>query len=281
MSRILVTGADGQLGNEIRILSNNFSEHEIIYSDVADLDLTQKDQVYGRIKIEKPDILVNCAAYTAVDKAESEPELAYSVNAKALEILGEITSDQKIFMVHISTDFVFDGTKSTPYTEVDTTNPLGVYGKTKLDGEIFLQKNNPEACIFRTSWLYSSFGKNFVKTMIQLGKTKPELGVIFDQIGTPTYARDLAGVLFQSFSKRPRGLYHYSQEGVASWYDFATQIMGLKGLSVKVKPIETHEYPTPAKRPHYSVLNKKKIKADLGISIAHWKESLENCLRLL
>jgi dTDP-4-dehydrorhamnose reductase len=281
MPKILVTGADGQLGNEIQSLAVKFPNYEMIYTDLPNLDITDKSNLYKNLEDIQPSIILNCSAYTAVDKAESEPELAHRVNALALKNLGEISQIKNIYLVHISTDFVFDGEKSSPYTEEDTTNPLGIYGKSKLEGEKILLSMKPESWVIRTSWLYSSYGKNFVKTMIQLGKSKPELGVIFDQVGTPTYAKDLAYVILNSLPIRPNGIYHFSGEGVASWYDFARKILKIKGIETNVKPIETSEYPTPAKRPRFSVLNKKKIKSDLQIEIPHWEDSLETCLQSL
>lgn len=281
--KVLVTGYKGQLGSELKELSCK-SNNEFIFTDVDELDITELSSADKFLKNSPVDYIINCAAYTAVDKAENDYETAYKVNALAPKNLAVLSSEKNIRLIHISTDFVFDGRKSLPYKEDDTENPLSVYGKTKLDGEKEIFSNTNSAVIIRTSWLYSTYGNNFVKTMIRLGKERKELGVIFDQTGTPTYARDLAGVILNiidngDFSKNQ--LYHYSNEGVASWYDFAKSVMDMAGLGAVVKPIETSQYPTPAKRPHYSVLNKSKIKNHFNIVIPHWMDSLSMCINSL
>jgi dTDP-4-dehydrorhamnose reductase len=220
-----------------------------------------------------------------VDKAESQKELADKINHLAVKYLAQISKEQNIKLIHVSTDYVFDGTNFRPYIETDATNPQGVYGQTKLDGEKALQTINPKnSIIIRTSWVYSSFGANFVKTMLRLGKEKESLGVIFDQVGTPTYARDLAKTILEIIPKIQNSkleIYNYSNEGVLSWYDFAKEIMRMAKLDCTIHPIETKEYPTPAKRPHYSLLNKSKIKNDFDIIISYWKDSLDECLTIM
>jgi dTDP-4-dehydrorhamnose reductase len=229
-------------------------------------------------------VIVNCAAYTAVDQAESDEAAADAINHRAVELLARISKEKQISLIHISTDYVFDGTNCRPYVETDPTNPQGVYGETKRDGEEAMLAVNPEnSMIIRTSWVYSSYGANFVKTMLRLGKDRDELGVIFDQVGTPTYARDLAEAILTMIRStehvtRNTEIYNYSNEGVCSWYDFAKAIFELSGVECSVKPIETKEYPTPAARPHYSLLNKGKIKKEYNVDIPHWRESLKACL---
>ena len=238
---------------------------------------------------EKPDYLINCAAYTAVDKAESEQDLAYSINSTAPRFLAEAAKANQCKFIHTSTDYVFDGTSHIPYTEDMPAKPMSLYGMSKLMGETNVTETYPESIIIRTSWLYSSFGNNFVKTMLRLGKERAELGVVFDQIGTPTYARDLADCILQIITKTEAdnalwqaGMYHYSNEGVCSWYDFTKEIHEIAGITTcSVKAIETKDYPTPARRPHYSVFNKNKIKTTFGITIPYWKDSAKDCLRLL
>ena len=283
--KILVTGGNGQLGTELRILSEKYTAIEFILTDIQELDITNEKQVFDFLTEQKPSWIINCAAYTAVDKAEQERDLAMRVNHEAPRILSSLGMKMGIGMVHVSTDYVFDGTGHVPYVETDQVNPQGVYGSTKLEGEKAVLSNS--GIVVRTSWLYSAYGNNFVKTMLRLGKEKESLGVIFDQIGTPTWAHDLAEAIVSivitaeksrnSFS----GIYHYSNEGVCSWYDFSVKIMQLSGSSCKVKPIETIDYPTPATRPAYSVLNKKKIKDTFKLEIPHWEESLKKCLNLL
>ena len=281
MSRILVTGSNGQVGSEIRALSSKY-DYTFLFTDREELDITDKEAIETFIKNNKIDTIINCGAYTAVDRAEEDQELADSVNHIATKNLGEVAKKYSLKLVHISSDYVFDGTNFRPYIETDNTNPNGIYGKTKLDGERALQSINPEkSIIIRTSWVYSSFGANFVKTMLRLGKERDSLGVIFDQVGTPTYARDLARTILEILPQIENSdveIYNYSNEGVLSWYDFAKEIMRMAKLECSINPIETKEYPTPAKRPHYSLLNKAKIKEQFNITIPFWKDSLDACL---
>jgi len=284
MLNILVTGANGQLGSEIKELSSKY-EYKFFFTDSQDLDIADQIKVEAFCKENAIDIIINCAAYTAVDKAEEEQELANQINHLAVKYLASIAKEQNIKLIHISTDYVFDGTNFKPYTETDATNPNSVYGQTKLDGEKALQSINPRnSIVIRASWLYSSFGNNFVKTMLRLGKEKDTLGVIFDQVGTPTYAKDLAKTILEIIPKiqnKNVEIYNYSNEGVLSWYDFAKEIMRMTKLDCKITPIETKEYPTPATRPHYSLLNKAKIKEDFKLVIPYWKDSLDECLRTM
>jgi dTDP-4-dehydrorhamnose reductase len=283
--RIVVTGANGQLGNEIRELSSYFPDDVFTFITRQDLDLSDAKAIEVWFADKSFDIIINCAAYTAVDKAETEPELTFAINASAVQILAEIAKQQNISMLHISTDYVFAGDSCVPYQETDVTSPQGVYGQSKLDGEQAMLAINPDrSVIIRTSWLYSRFGNNFVKTMIRLGKERKELNVIYDQVGTPTCAKDLALVLLmiiqspQLEAQQGTEVFHYSNEGVCSWYDFALAIFELAPIKCKVNPIETKDYPTPAKRPHYSLLNKAKIKNTFQLSIPYWRDSLPECL---
>jgi dTDP-4-dehydrorhamnose reductase len=282
--KILVTGGNGQLGSELKVLSERF-DAEFIFTDKEELDITNADAVNEFISSTKPDFVINGAAYTAVDKAESDKETAFSINANAVGNIAAACRNYNSKLIQVSTDFVFDGTKSTPYKEDDATNPLSVYGKSKLQGEQLCLQNNPDAIIIRTSWLYSSFGNNFVKTMLRLSSERKELKVIFDQTGTPTYARDLAQTILHVIShekvKATSGIFHFSNQGVCSWFDFAKAIVELSGNDCKVLPIETFEYPTPATRPHYSVLNKRKITGTFGLEIPYWRTSLIECIKLL
>ena len=280
---ILITGANGQVGHEFQYLSKA-SDFNFIFVDIAELDITDNAAVLNFFRNKNIDFCVNCAAYTAVDKAESEPEIAEKVNVTGAKNLAEGCALKDIPLIHLSTDYVYHNQQNTPFKEHDETNPQGVYAKTKLDGDEIALKTNPKTIILRTSWVYSSYGKNFVKTMLRLGPERDELTVIFDQIGTPTYARDIAKSILEilpSLEQKSPGIYHLSNEGVTSWYDFAVAIFDLKGIECRVKPIETKDYPTPAKRPHFSLLNKAKIKADFGLEIPHWRESLRDCLELL
>ena len=280
---ILITGCNGQLGNELQLLEPSHPNHIFYNTDVAELDITNQQAIETFIDTNHIEGIVNCAAYTAVDKAEDNEELCTLLNAEAPAYLAAAIGRRKGWMIQISTDYVFDGTQHTPYTEEADTCPNSVYGKTKLVGEFNVQKFCPQSMIIRTAWLYSSFGNNFVKTMIRLGKEKPELGVIFDQIGTPTYARDLAVAIFTAIEKGiVPGIYHFSNEGVISWYDFTKAIHRIAGItSCHVRPLHTSEYPTPAKRPHYSVLDKSKIKNIYGIEIPYWETSLQDCISKL
>lgn len=283
MKNILVTGANGQLGNEMRVLSRENNRYNYFFTDIQELDICDKDAVVEYVTRHQIDLIVNCAAYTAVDNAEDHPEISRKLNSVAPGYLAEAAQLRRAAMIQISTDYVFDGTNHIPYREDENTCPASVYGTTKLEGEERVMKNCEEAVIIRTAWLYSSFGNNFVKTMMRLGKEKESLGVIFDQVGTPTYARDLARAIYTVINKGiVRGIYHFSNEGVCSWYDFTKSIHRLAGITTcKVLPLHTEDYPAKAARPHYSVLDKAKIKATFGIEIPHWEESLEKCVELL
>lgn len=280
---ILVTGCNGQLGNEIQLLEEANNQHVFFNTDVKELDITDRNAIEEFVSANDIDGIINCAAYTAVDKAEGNEELCRKLNAEAPGYLAAAIGKRGGWMVQVSTDYVFDGTKHTPYVETDPTCPDSVYGRTKLEGERLVSEHCPNAMIVRTAWLYSIFGNNFVKTMIRLGKEKPELGVIFDQIGTPTYAHDLAVAIMSAVNQGVvPGTYHFSNEGVISWYDFTKAIHRIAGItSCHVRPIHTEEYPTPAKRPHYSVLDKTKIKATYNIEVPYWEESLAECISKL
>ena len=280
---ILITGCNGQLGNEMQLLEKDFSEHQWFNTDVEELDITDQLAIEQFIQENQIDGIVNCAAYTAVDKAESNKELCTSLNTVAPAYLAAAVEKRGGWMIQISTDYVFDGTKHTPSVETDTPCPDSVYGSTKLAGEFGVQKFCRRSMIIRTAWLYSTFGNNFVKTMLRLGKEKTELGVIFDQIGTPTYARDLAKAIMAAIAQGIQpGVYHFSNEGVISWYDFTKAIHRIAGItSCHVRPLHTAEYPTPAKRPAYSVLDKTKIKETYNIEIPYWEESLKECIEKL
>ena len=284
MNNILVTGSNGQVGSDIRELSSDYL-YNFYFTDKKQLDIMNLQDIRTYIIENNIDTIINCAAFTAVDKAETEQELANKVNHLSLKNLAMLSNEFTIKLIHISTDYVFDGKNFKPYNEEDITNPNSVYGQTKLDGENAIKEINPQnSIIIRTSWVYSSFGNNFVKTMLKLGKEKEELGVIFDQIGTPTYARDLAKTILDIIPKIQNSkleIYHYSNEGAISWYDFAKEIMKMAKLNCKINPIETYQYPTSASRPHYSILNKAKIKKDFDITIPYWKDSLNKCLKVL
>lgn len=290
-STILVTGSKGQVGMEIQTLSSQFPDFNFIFVDVEELDITNPVAVKTFFSENKVDYCINCAAYTAVDAAETETNLAWKVNTVGPENLSISCAQHKALMMHISTDYVYHTQATKPYIESDYTSPQGTYARTKLQGDEAVLRNNPGgAIVIRTSWVYSSFGNNFVKTMLRLGAERSEVSIIYDQIGTPTYARDLAMVMLkiveaaenQTVDKKfLSGVYHFSNEGVTSWYDFAVAVFDLKNMPVKVKPIETKDYPTPAKRPPYSLLNKAKIRNAFGIEIEHWQHSLRKCLDLL
>jgi dTDP-4-dehydrorhamnose reductase len=264
----------------MQLLEKENPQHTYFNTDVAELDITDQTAVERFVGEHEIDGIVNCAAYTAVDKAEANEALCQKLNAEAPAYLARAVGQRGGWMIQISTDYVFDGTKHTPYTEDDDTCPNSVYGRTKLVGELNVQKLCERSMIIRTAWLYSTFGNNFVKTMIRLGREKPELGVIFDQIGTPTYARDLAVAIMTAVNEGiVPGIYHFSNEGVISWYDFTKAIHRIAGIKdCKVRPLHTSEYPTPANRPHYSVLDKTRIKTVYGIEIPYWEESLEECV---
>lgn len=286
---VLVTGSDGQLGQELALLAKNHAQYQFTFIGREPLDLSDKKAIDVFFQNQHFDIIINCAAYTAVDKAEQEPELADAINHLAVKHLAAIARQQNSKLVQLSTDYVFDGTHHRPYLETDKTNPQSVYGMTKLKSEQAVQQQMAEnAVIIRTSWVYSSLSRNFVHTMLDLSQTRDQLNVIFDQIGTPTYARDLAQTILliikhPEFTKKTfkTALYHYSNEGVCSWYDFAKAIFELSDVHCAVHPIESKDYPTPATRPHYSVLNKTKIKQMFDLDIPYWKDSLTACLNRL
>ncbi|MGJ0377551.1 dTDP-4-dehydrorhamnose reductase [Aliarcobacter cryaerophilus] len=281
---VLVTGSNGQVGSEIKELSSNYN-YNFFFTRRDDIDITSKDSIKEFCQTNSINVIINCAAYTAVDKAQSDIENADLVNRKAVKKLSIVAKELNIKLIHISTDYVFDGKNFKPYVEEFQTNPQSVYGKTKLDGENELININPlNSIIIRTSWVYSYYGNNFVKTMLRLGKEKEDLGVIFDQVGTPTYAKDLAITILNIVPQIENSkveIYNYSNEGVLSWYDFAKEIMKMAKLNCKVKAIETYQYPTPAKRPHFSLLNKSKIKSKFNLEIPYWKDGLDDCLKRL
>lgn len=281
--KILVTGANGQLGNEMQALAHENQQHTYYFTDVRELDVCNEEAVREFVAGEGIGLIVNCAAYTAVDKAEDEKELAWRLNAVAPGILARAARMVDAAMIHISTDYVFDGVSHVPYTEECTPSPASVYGFSKLEGEKEVMHHCENALIIRTAWLYSIYGNNFVKTMLRLGKEREELGVVFDQIGTPTSANDLAKAIYTIIDKGiVRGTYHFSNEGVCSWYDFALKIHQLAGMdSCKVKPLHTAEYSSKANRPYYSVLDKTKIKKTFDLEIPHWEDSLRSCVEFL
>ena len=280
MKNILITGANGQLGNEMRVLSEENKEYTYFFTDVAELDICNEQVVTNFVKENNIHVIVNCAAYTAVDKAEENIELCTKLNADAVGYLAKAAENNQAEFIQISTDYVFDGTAYIPYKETEPTCPNSVYGTTKLAGEQNALTLCSRSMVIRTAWLYSTFGNNFVKTMIRLGKERDTLGVIFDQIGTPTYARDLARAIFAAIRQGVvSGIYHFSNEGVCSWYDFTKAIHRIADIKdCKVNPLHTEEYPTPAKRPHYSVLDKTKIKNTYHIEIPYWMDSLQSCI---
>jgi len=282
VKRVLITGANGQLGKEIACVDFD-AETLLIFADRNTLDISDIDAVYAYFKEQKFDIIVNCAAYTAVDKAESEQTECYAINETGAKNLAEACALSNTFLIHISTDFVFDGNTPMLLNEDLAVNPLSVYGASKLAGERAIAASTNAYIIIRTSWLYSSFGANFVKTILRLCAEKSSLGIIADQIGTPTYAADLAQLINQLIKtdnlQQYAGVYHFSNEGVASWYDFAISIRDLAGLETPILPIETYQYPTPATRPRFSVMNKKKVKDTFGFSIPYWRDSLANCIQ--
>ena len=294
MPNILVTGSKGQLGSELRELVNhstlNIKHSTFHFTNRSTLDITNEKAIERYCTENNITVIINCAAYTAVDKAEEDKVNANTINHLAVKYLAKISKEKDIKLIHISTDYVFDGTNYKPYAEDDEVWPVSVYGKTKLLGEEAIKAINPKGTIIiRTSWVYSSFGANFVKTMLRLGKERDELDVIFDQVGTPTYARDLASAILTilntklstTHNQQSTEIYNFSNEGVTSWYDFAKAIFELSGTDCKVNPIETKEYPSLAKRPHYSLLNKSKIKNTYNLSIPYWKDSLKECLTVV
>ncbi len=288
MTSILVTGGNGQVGNELQFLAKNYPDFKFLFTDYQELDITDADAVLQAFKEHQFDFCINCAAYTAVDKAEEDAEKAHAINVTGVENLAAACEAVGAQLLQLSTDYVYHNSQNTPFKENDTTNPQSVYASTKLAGdEAALAKGG---MVIRTSWVYSSFGHNFVKTMLRLGAERDKLTIIFDQIGTPTYARPLADAMLTIMQQATKdstakaklsGIYHYSNEGVTSWYDFAMAIFELRNIEVNVLPIETKDYPTPAKRPPFSVLNKGKIKEAFGIEIPYWKESLKDCLEVL
>lgn len=279
--KIIVTGANGQLGNAIRKWSALYPSLDFFLTDIDTLDICNAAAVSAYVRETNADYIINCAAYTAVDKAEDEVDLCTRLNVDAVRNLAVAAGEQGAKIIQLSTDYVFDGKNYRPYVETDPTHPYSVYGKTKREGEQVLQEICQDSVIIRTAWLYSEFGNNFVKTMLRLGAEREQLTVLFDQIGTPTYAVDLAKAILDVVSSDTfvPGIYHYSNEGVCSWYDFAVRIFVHAGVSCHVLPIETEDYPAKAPRPAYSVLNKKKIKETYGIRISHWEESLCRCLQ--
>lgn len=280
MKKILVIGSKGQLGNEFQVLAKEYTAYHFYFYDIAELDIVNVELVNKSIGELKPDYLINCAAYTAVDKAETESELAYAINSDAVRNLAVACSANAVKFIHISTDYVFDGEATEPYTEESVTNPASIYGLTKLKGEQEAIKNNKDVIIIRTAWVYSVYGHNFVKTMLRLMKTKTELNVVADQFGSPTYANDLAAAILHIISSGNwvAGIYHFTNEGVITWFDFATEIKNMSGSSCVINPITTAQYPTPAKRPSYSVLDKTKIQETFGTRLKNWKDSLQQCL---
>lgn len=280
---ILLTGCNGQLGNEIQLLEKDYGQHRFFNTDVAELDITNQLAVADFVGRNGIDGIINCAAYTAVDKAEDNKELCTTLNTVAPAYLAAAVEKRGGWIVQVSTDYVFNGKAHKPYVETDTPSPDSVYGSTKLAGELGVQKFCKRAMVIRTAWLYSTFGNNFVKTMIRLGKEREELGVVFDQMGTPTYAGDLAKAIMTAVEKGIKpGVYHFSNEGVTSWYDFTKAIHRIAGITTcKVRPIHTSEYPTPANRPHFSVLDKTKIKETYDMEIPYWEESLHKCIEKL
>ena len=282
MINVLVTGSNGQLASCIKDRAKQCKELHFIYTDYQELDICNlKDVEEFFTTNPKIDYCINCAAYTAVDKAETEVEKAFEINAKGAKNLALVCNAQDAILIHISTDFVFDGNKTEPYTETDVPKPISVYGASKLQGEVEVQKTLKKHFIIRTSWLYSEYGANFMKTMLRLAEIRDEISVVSDQIGTPTYAGDLADVILKIIRSKTKnfGLYHYSNEGVASWYDFAKAIFEASDLKVKTIPIKTEAYPTPAKRPVYSVMDKTKITSILGVETRNWSESLLTALK--
>lgn len=287
MAAILITGANGQLGNELRVLSKNYYGYDFIFTDIETLDLTNENQTREFINETNPDWIINCAAYNLVDKAESEPDKAMLVNGIAVKNITDAVRESECKFIHISSDYVYDGKNNVPYNEYSAPNPLSAYGRSKLAGEKYALQHHG-SMVIRTSWLYSSFGSNFVKSILKNASEKESLKVVFDQTGTPTYAADLAGAVMSIVSGVIRnhfamsaGVFNYSNEGVCSWYDFATEIINEAGLECKINPVLTKEYRLAAQRPEYSVLDKSKIKEIYNLSIPYWRTSLSKCIRLL
>jgi len=288
MATILITGKNGQLGQELQELTSCYKDHHFLFMGKEDLDLTSATELKHACTSRQIDYIINCAAYTKVDLAESEKDAAQAINHKAVQEMGVVARENGIRVIHLSTDYVFSGNHYKPYSEEDSPNPISQYGLSKWEGEKALQETRCEHIIIRTSWLYSPFRSNFLKTMLQLGHEKPELKVVFDQIGTPTYAKDLAAAILDIISgcesgklNFATGIYHYSNEGACSWYDFAREIQDLANTDCNIIPIEEKDFPTIAPRPYFSVLNKSKIKHIFEIEIPYWKDSLNNCLKRL
>ncbi|MAO44985.1 MULTISPECIES: dTDP-4-dehydrorhamnose reductase [Leeuwenhoekiella] len=283
--KLLITGSKGQLGSELGLLAEGLPQVTCIATDSKSLNITDGAAVAAFVQDHAIDVIVNCAAYTAVDQAETDKDAADAVNCDAVAGLAQVAADLECKLIHISTDYVFDGAGCTPYLATDPTSPVNYYGASKLKGEQAMQRINPaNSLILRTSWVYSSFGNNFVKTMLRLGSERERLNVIYDQVGVPTYARDLARFILEKaiYTENPSvNIYQYTNEGVCSWYDFAYEIMRLAGLDCKVYPIPTSAYPTPAKRPHYSLMDKEALKAAFDTEIPYWKSSLTECVQLL
>ena len=285
--KVLIIGSNGQLGSEIKEIATKYSKLDFIFKDLPELDICNFEALQAFIMDNNINAIINCAAYTAVDKAEEDAEIAEKVNSKGVINIVNALQTVNGKLIHISTDYVFDGNHFLPYKETDPVSPIGVYGETKRAGELAVINSDIDSIVIRTSWLYSAYGNNFVKTMMRLGKEKERLNVIFDQIGTPTFAGDLANTCLAILSNEQNRIdkagkvYHFSNEGVASWYDFATAVMKINKLDCEVLPIETKDYPTLAKRPHYSVLNKAKIKQNFKITIPYWRDSLEECIQKL
>jgi dTDP-4-dehydrorhamnose reductase len=273
---VLVTGAHGQLGQSLQFIAGNYPSIQFVFCSSSDLDIAKKENCQTVFTKHKPNYCINAAAYTAVDKAESEPEKAHLINVVGAKNLAEVCNESNCILLHISTDFVFDGSKTTPYTEEDIPNPTGVYGQTKLDGEKAIQETFDQYFIIRTSWVYSQFGNNFMKTMLRLASERDSLSVVNDQIGTPTNAVDLADTLAKIIisNQKAFGIYNFSNEGECSWYDFAKKIFDINNITINLQPIPTSDYPTPAKRPQYSVLDKSKIKKIVTFEAINWETSL-------
>jgi dTDP-4-dehydrorhamnose reductase len=287
MPIILITGAKGQLGNELKVVSKNYYGYDFIFTDIDSLDITSYERTSEFIKLSKPDWIINCAAYNLVDKAETEPEQALLVNGTAVKNITEVIRGSESRLIHVSSDYVYDGESNVPYSEDVQANPLSAYGRSKLAGEKYALLHQG-SMIIRTSWLYSSFGNNFVKTILRHAAEKESLRVVFDQTGTPTYAADLAGAIMSIISGVIRnqitmnfGIYNYSNEGVCTWYDFAYEIIKEANLACRVLPVLTKDYPQTAKRPAFSVMDKTKIKENYGLLIPHWRASLIKCMKLL
>lgn len=286
---ILVTGANGQVGQELQVLSKNYTNAQFYFTDREKLDIASSDDINAFFEEHKIDYCINCAAYTAVDKAEEASDICKTINTDAVEYLAKVCSKHNATLIQYSTDYVYHASTNQPYKENQIPNPQGVYAQTKLNGDLMALKYCEKSIVIRTSWVYSSFGHNFVKTMLRLSDKLDTLRVVFDQIGAPTYAKDLAQAtlhIIQKMETNPNneayyGIFNYSNEGVTSWYDFAKAIFDLKNIEMTVHPIESKDYPTPAKRPHFSVMNKEKIRNTFGLSIPHWRTALNECLKLL